>query len=369
MEEFITITGTGNIRLKGCLKRQETGKAVVLSHPHPLYGGSMDVPLICRMADCFHSAGIATLRFNFRGTGGSSGKFDNGRGEQDDVRSVLDFLSDQGYDQLFLAGYSFGSWVNAHVVSAGVEICDHIMVSPPAALLSFDQVGQLPNTGLIVTGENDDLAPDFMVHDLLSKWKISPRVEVLSDVDHFYVDALDKLGDVLSDYLQSWIFEALEKRNLDRIDKKILNILQENGKTTNAKLSRMVGISAPATLERVKRLEAAGVISYFTAVVDPEKVGFSIMVIVSITLSLSKLSSVPLIKEKFSELDEVVECYQIAGAHDFILKVIAKDIKAYAEFMNQKLTQIQGIQSIQSSIVIDSLKDKRIFVLGAGDDS
>ncbi|WP_020587057.1 Lrp/AsnC family transcriptional regulator [Desulfobacter curvatus] len=156
---------------------------------------------------------------------------------------------------------------------------------------------------------------------------------------------------------------------MDRIDKKILNILQENGRITNAKLSRMVGISAPATLERVKRLEAAGVISHFTAVVDPEKVGLPIMVIVSITLSLSKLSSVPLIKEKFAELDEVVECYQIAGAHDFILKVVAKDIKAYAEFMNQKLTQIQGIQSIQSSIVIDSLKDKKIFVLEAGDDS
>ncbi|NDY72199.1 alpha/beta hydrolase [Desulfobacter hydrogenophilus] len=203
IEEFITITGVGNICLEGYLNRQETGKAVVLTHPHPLYGGNMDVPVICRMAACFQSAGIATLRFNFRGTGGSAGKFDDGRGEQDDVRSGLDFLSDQGYDQLFLAGYSFGSWVNAHVVSAGVDICDHIMVSPPAALLSFDQVEPLPNTGLIITGENDDLAPVFLVQDLLSKWKISPRIEVLSDVDHFYVGALDKLEDVLSDYLQS----------------------------------------------------------------------------------------------------------------------------------------------------------------------
>ncbi|WP_020587058.1 alpha/beta hydrolase [Desulfobacter curvatus] len=202
-EEFITITGADAIRLEGCLNRQETQKAVVLSHPHPLYGGNMDVPVICRMAECFQSAGIATLRFNFRGAGGSSGAFDNGRGEQDDVRSCLAFLSGQGYDQLFLAGYSFGAWVNAHVVSAGVDVCDHIMISPPAALLSFDQVEHMPNTGLIVTGENDDLAPDFLVHDLLSKWKISPRVEVLSDVDHFYVGALDKLGGVFSDYLRS----------------------------------------------------------------------------------------------------------------------------------------------------------------------
>lgn len=203
MEEFITITGTGNIRLGGYLNRQETGKAVVLAHPHPLHGGNMDVPLICRMADCFHSAGIATLRFNFRGTGGSSGKFDNGRGEQDDVRSVLDFLSDQGYDQRFLVGYSFGAWVNAHVVSAGVDVCDHIMVSPPAAFLSFDQVEQLPNTGLIITGENDDFSPVSLVHALVSKWQITPRVAVISNADHFYIGALDKLGDILSDYLQS----------------------------------------------------------------------------------------------------------------------------------------------------------------------
>ena len=150
---------------------------------------------------------------------------------------------------------------------------------------------------------------------------------------------------------------------LDKIDKQILNTLQENGKTTNSKLSKIVGISAPATLERVKRLELAGVISHFTAVLDPEKIGFSIMAMVSISLSLSSLSSVAAIKEKFVALDEVVECYQIAGANDFVLKVIAKDIKAYGEFMNKKLTQIEGIQIIKSSFVIDNVKEKKMFIL------
>ncbi len=150
---------------------------------------------------------------------------------------------------------------------------------------------------------------------------------------------------------------------MDKIDKKILNILQENGKITNAKLSRMVGISAPSTLERVRRLELSGVISHFTAVVDPEKIGFSITSIVSISLSLSKLSSVDAIKKEFAALEEVVECYQMAGPNDFILKVIAKDIKAYGEFINQKLTRIQGIQSIQSAFVIDSHKKKKPLLL------
>ncbi len=155
---------------------------------------------------------------------------------------------------------------------------------------------------------------------------------------------------------------------MDRIDKKILNTLQENGKITNAKLSKIVGISAPATLERVKRLELSGVISHFTAVVNPEKIGFSIMAMVSISLSLSKLASVAEIKERLGGLEEVMECYQIAGANDFILKVVARDIKAYGEFMNEKLTQIEGIQKIQSSFVIDSIKEKKKLTLDLEED-
>ncbi|WP_321492972.1 alpha/beta fold hydrolase [uncultured Desulfobacter sp.] len=203
MEEFISITSTDNIRLEGYLNRQGKGKAVVLTHPYPLYGGNMDSSVICRMADCFQSAGIATLRFNLRGTGGSTGDHDNGQGEQDDVRAALDFLSDHGYDQLFLAGYSFGSWVNAHVVSAGVRIRDHIMVSPPAAFFSFDQVTRLPGTGLIIMGENDDFAPVSMIDLLISRLNITPRFEVIADADHFYAGAMSELENVLSDYLKS----------------------------------------------------------------------------------------------------------------------------------------------------------------------
>jgi len=150
---------------------------------------------------------------------------------------------------------------------------------------------------------------------------------------------------------------------LDKIDKLILNTLQENGKITNSKLSKIVGISAPATLERVKRLEQAGVISHFTAVIDPEKIGFSIIAMVNISLSLSSLSSVATIKKKFIALDEVIQCYQIAGANDFVLKVAARDVKAYGEFMNMKLTQIEGIQVIKSSFVIDNVKEKKMFIL------
>jgi Lrp/AsnC family leucine-responsive transcriptional regulator len=152
---------------------------------------------------------------------------------------------------------------------------------------------------------------------------------------------------------------------LDKIDRTILNTLQESGKITNSKLSGIVGISQPATLERVKRLEAAGIISHFTAVLDHEKIGYGIMAIITISLSLSQLQSVPVIKEEFRKLDEVIECYQLSGENDFFMKVLSKDIKSYAEFINSKLTKIKGIQEIKSSFVLDNVKVKKTITLNS----
>jgi DNA-binding Lrp family transcriptional regulator len=152
---------------------------------------------------------------------------------------------------------------------------------------------------------------------------------------------------------------------LDKIDRTILNTLQESGKITNSKLSGIVGISQPATLERVKRLEAAGIISHFTVVLDHEKIGYGIMAIITISLSLSQLQSVPVIKEEFRKLDEVIECYQLSGENDFFMKVLSKDIKSYAEFINSKLTKIKGIQEIKSSFVLDNVKVKKTITLNS----
>ncbi len=203
MEELVAIEST-DARLEGCLDRKNAGKAVVLTHPHPLYGGNMDNSVVNQMAAAFQAAGFTTLRFNFRGTGKSSGTFDNGNGEQEDVLAAMDFLSNAGYEQVCLAGYSFGSWVNAHVVCSGAKVCDHIMVSPPAAFISFETVAQLPYTGLIITGENDDIAPPSLVNSLVSRWKISPRVEIIENGDHFYsAHALGQLGQILTSYLNA----------------------------------------------------------------------------------------------------------------------------------------------------------------------
>jgi len=190
-----------NVRLEGLLNQNSSEKGVVVTHPHPLYGGNMDNPVVEQIIQSFFEKGFTTLRFNFRGTGKSSGMFDNGVGELDDVRAVLSYLKESGISQLHLAGYSFGARMNASVVSSGYELQGHIMVSPPMGFMSFDDVESMPSTGLILTGAKDEIAPSDMVQAAINRWQIHTQFEVIKGCDHFYTGCLDKLNQILSGYL------------------------------------------------------------------------------------------------------------------------------------------------------------------------
>ncbi len=143
---------------------------------------------------------------------------------------------------------------------------------------------------------------------------------------------------------------------LDAIDKKILNILQKDGRITNAKLAKEIGISPPSMLDRVKRLENSGFIDKYVALVDMEKTGFGLLVLILVSLSLHQISSLENVKENLIQLDEVLECYQVSGDVDFLLKVATKDMNSYKDFVNNKLSGIPGIQNIKTSFVLDTLK-------------
>ena len=136
------------IRLRGRLAEGSADRGVVITHPHPLYGGNMDNPVVVETASAFARKGFTTLRFNFRGTGGSTGMYDNGQGEQNDVIAALGFLKERGCKTLFLAGYSFGSRINASVVAGGGEFTDHLIIPPPGGVMSFHGNHTLPLTGL-----------------------------------------------------------------------------------------------------------------------------------------------------------------------------------------------------------------------------
>lgn len=151
--------------------------------------------------------------------------------------------------------------------------------------------------------------------------------------------------------------------SLDQTDRKILNILQADGRITNAKLAAAIGISPPAMLERVKRLEASGIIRQYVALLDREKAGYSLMAVIVISLSLHNISSLEKIKERFVMLEEVLECYQLTGDVDFMLKVAVKDMPSYTAFINDKLSGIPGIQNIRTSFVLDTLKSSTVLQL------
>ncbi len=200
MESQITIQGK-TVRLEGVLDQNSSQKAVIVTHPHPLYGGDMDNPVVMTIAGAFFEKGFTTLRFNFRGTGNSTGTFDNGNGEQEDILAAMDFLLDKGFEKIHLAGYSFGSRMNASLVSKGCKVKDHVMVSPPAAFMSFDDIEKMPHTGLIVTGRNDEIAPPDLILKHMKRWAISPRFDVIENCDHFYSGCLKKLKLILAGYL------------------------------------------------------------------------------------------------------------------------------------------------------------------------
>ncbi len=144
--------------------------------------------------------------------------------------------------------------------------------------------------------------------------------------------------------------------SFDDIDKKILNILQEEGRITNTKLAKEIGISPPSMLDRVKRLENSGAIDKFVALVNMEKTGFGLLALIMVSLSLHQISSLENVKDSLIKLDEVLECYQVSGDVDFLLKVATKDMNSYKDFVNNKLSGIAGIQNIKTSFVLDTLK-------------
>lgn len=143
---------------------------------------------------------------------------------------------------------------------------------------------------------------------------------------------------------------------LDDIDKKILRHLQKDSKITNKELSNSLDLSVTAIFERIKRLERNDVISKYVALLKPENVDKSFMVLTQIKLVQHTKNNVMKFESEVIKLDEVLECYHISGEYDYILKVLVKDMEAYREFMLTKLTTLDHIGSTQSTFIINRVK-------------
>ncbi len=196
MEEKVCFR-SGAFELEGLFESGRTARGVVITHPHPLYGGDMHNPVVDAIRRVYRMKGFATLRFNFRGAGESEGLHDNGVGEQVDVLAALSFLTGSGFQPVDLAGYSFGAWVNALTLQRGGRTENLVMVSPPVAFIDFASIGRLPGLRLVVTGSRDEIAPPGVIQQMLTTWNPSARFDIIDGSDHFYGRYTRQLEDIL----------------------------------------------------------------------------------------------------------------------------------------------------------------------------
>jgi DNA-binding Lrp family transcriptional regulator len=148
---------------------------------------------------------------------------------------------------------------------------------------------------------------------------------------------------------------------LDKIDLKILEILQSNAKITNAQLAIDVGLSPAPTLERVKKLEKEGYIKSYHAKLDTAKLGIGVTTFVMVSLKAHSKRHLEQFVSSVNDIDEVIECHHITGSGDFILKVVSKDISSYQELMLEKVSDIDGINNLQSLIILSTFKDSKVL--------
>ena len=143
---------------------------------------------------------------------------------------------------------------------------------------------------------------------------------------------------------------------LDRIDKNIIRILQNNGRMQNNDLAREIGLSPSSCLRRVKLLEEAGVIQNYTTVVDPQKVGLQLILFSRIWLVGQDAETIDIFIEAMKELPQVMECYIILGECDAMLKVVVADLESYRKFQSAHLTKKNGITSVKTDLPSQIIK-------------
>jgi Lrp/AsnC family leucine-responsive transcriptional regulator len=147
----------------------------------------------------------------------------------------------------------------------------------------------------------------------------------------------------------------MPKRAIDATDRKILELLQADGRMSLAELAEKIGLSPSPCLRRVRMLED-GVISRYVAVLDQRAVGLPVSVFVSIKLEKQRQESLDRFAKAIERWPEVLECYLMTGSRDYWMRVVVPDLDAYERFVKQKLTRVEGIASIESSFALEQVK-------------
>ena len=148
---------------------------------------------------------------------------------------------------------------------------------------------------------------------------------------------------------------------LDKLDYKILKMLQKNSKITNLELSKTIGLSPAPTLERVKKLENNGVIESYHASVSLEALGLGVRTFVLVSLAWNKPNALNNFLEKINKIKEITECFIITGEADVLMKIVCKDLPSYEKLIFKTMSQIDEIERIKTLMTLSTVKESRVL--------
>jgi Lrp/AsnC family leucine-responsive transcriptional regulator len=143
---------------------------------------------------------------------------------------------------------------------------------------------------------------------------------------------------------------------LDEIDRRILRLLQENGRIQNTELADMIGLSPSPCLRRVKILEESGVIERYVALLDASRVGMGLTVFARVWLKGQDADTVEAFTRAVKRFPQILECHLMAGDCDFVLRIVASDFEDYRKFQMDHLTRIKGVQNVKTEIPMQRIK-------------
>jgi len=144
---------------------------------------------------------------------------------------------------------------------------------------------------------------------------------------------------------------------LDKLDKQILNILQSNSKRTIKDIAQELNLSTTPIFERIKRMEAQGIISQYVALVDPQKLDKKLRIFVEISVADHSMKSIDKFVSQIIKHPEIIECHHVTGDSDFLLIIVTKDIEAYNDFISNKLSRVSNVGKVRSAFSL-SIKKK-----------
>ncbi len=196
----------GEIHLEGIVGhdlQSETAPGVVICHPHPQFGGSMDNNVVWALFNEFVGRGFIVLAFNFRGVGRSGGCHDDGKGEIEDVLGAVDWLDRYPKTKGFgigLLGYSFGAWVGLQAAVREPRIQCAGAVAPPSGMFPFDFLSHYTGSLFIVSGDQDSFCPADRKDELLARLSGQKAWDLLAGVDHFFFNREKEAACYLCDH-------------------------------------------------------------------------------------------------------------------------------------------------------------------------